>query len=146
MLFARPARPNSQNSRMSLYTDILEQGIEPIIYEELDWFVILANKPMNEGHLLVIPKQQVSHFQDAKNIDRGFQIVVQLSRILQRVYECPQVCVLTKGFSVNDHAHIHVCPLYKTEDTLKHPRHMEEITLQEQKSVADKLRQHVIIK
>ena len=109
----------------SVYLDILLNKTEPILYEDDQWFVLFAKTPCNEGHLLVIPKIKESDFFRLPGtvLDRGFRIATQLSTLLSEVYQPPRVGVFIKGFTNDDHAHIHVTPLYDTTDMNVGPSH-----------------------
>lgn len=102
----------------SIYLAILKRKSEPILYEETDWFVLLAKRPCNEGHLLIIPKQQVRKFFELPQavLNRGFRISTLLSQMLNNTYNPPQVAFFIKGFTNDNHAHLHITPAYRSED------------------------------
>lgn len=102
----------------SVYLDILQDRSEPVLYEEDDWFILLAKRPCNEGHMLIVPKIQTPKFYDLPEeiLERGFLISSKISKMLDEMYEPPRVAFFVKGFTNDDHAHIHVTPAYKSED------------------------------
>lgn len=129
---------------MSVYIDILKNKTEPILFENEQWFVLFAKKPLNEGHLLIIPKFQVEKFYDLSDdvLCDGFRIATYLSKMLKEIYKSPQVFLFIKGFSNDDHAHIHVAPAYKSEDlNVDHRRPI--LTIAEMEQLSKKLKPHV---
>lgn len=130
----------SQKNHQSIYTKIFHEKLEPIIFHDEDWFVILANRPINEGHLLVVPKEKSLRFYEISNVGRGFEIATQCAKILQKIYDPPRVSLFVKGFTIEQHAHIHVMPLYKREDMEVHVDDMKNIDTEEMKKVAAKIK------
>lgn len=130
----------SQKNHQSTYTKIFHEKLEPIIFHDEDWFVILANRPINEGHLLVVPKEKSLRFYEISNVSRGFEIATQCAKILQKIYDPPRVSLFVKGFTIEQHAHIHVMPLYKREDMEVHVDDMKNIDTDDMKKVADKIK------
>lgn len=128
----------------SIYTRILQGQLEPILYEDTDWFVLASDKPYNEGHLLLIPKLQTRKFFQLPPdiLQAGFALATKLSIVLDELYHPPEVMVLIKGFSVPDHVHIHLIPGYTSTDTdmdfTKIP-----ISAEEKQRIAQKLLPHI---
>lgn len=129
----------SGNIQQSIFSRIFEEELEPILFQDENWFVILANRPINEGHLLIIPRQQSPHFYEIPTIDRGFNLATQFAQLLQSVYKPPLVSLFVKGFSIEQHAHIHLIPLFKREEMDIPIEDMRTIGIDEMKAVAEKI-------
>jgi histidine triad (HIT) family protein len=131
--------PNKQES--SIFVKILQERLEPIIFQDENWFVILSNRPINEGHLLILPKQKSARFYEITDIDRGFNIATQFAKLLQDIYKPPLVSLFVKGFSIEEHAHIHLIPLFKREEMDVRVEDMVTIDSKEMERVAAKIKQ-----
>lgn len=101
----------------SIFTRIIN-GEVPCqrIYEDEKTIAFLDIHPVQPGHTLVVPKQQVDHFEDLP--DEHYQAlwssvkkVAHRLRILNRA----RIGVIVDGTGV-PHAHIHLIPFDKTEE------------------------------
>lgn len=129
----------SNEVKQSIFSRIFDKKLEPILFQDDNWFVILANRPINEGHLLIIPKQVSPRFYEIQDVDRGFDIATQFAKLLQDIYEPPLVSLFVKGFSVEQHAHIHLIPLFKREEMDIPKEDMINIDIGEMKAIAKKI-------
>ena len=87
------------------------------VYEDEVVFVFLDIHPINPGHLLVVPRQEVSHFDelDEDTYLHCMKIAQQLAKKLKRVLQPERVGLVIAGFDV-PHVHIHVFPAHKASD------------------------------
>lgn len=127
----------------SVYLKILKNKSEPIIYDNENWFIILAKEPINEGHLLVIPKKPSKKFYETPTIDEGFKLATKFAKVLQKTYKAPRISLFIKGFSIENHAHIHVFPVYNRDDMHRNKEDLRSIDIVEMEEVANKLKAHV---
>lgn len=90
-----------------------------IILETELCLVVYDKYPVNEGHVLVVPKRHVSNYFDLEQeeVDSIWQMVNKVKLILDAKYK-PQG--YNVGFNIGraagqtiDHVHIHVIPRYK---------------------------------
>ncbi|NCQ81811.1 HIT family protein [bacterium] len=83
------------------------------IYEDDTILAFLDIFPINEGHVLVIPKQHVSDFHkcDTDLYTHMMVVAQKIAQKIQSVYTPSKVALRAEGFEVN-HTHIHVMPLY----------------------------------
>lgn len=94
----------------SVFTKI-RQGDIPgrMIYEDEKAFVILTHEPINPGHLLVIPIEEVDHLWDVD--DETYQHLLKVAKKfankMRQNYDYKRVGMLVEGFGV-PHAHIHI--------------------------------------
>ena len=74
---------------------------------------ILDVCPINPGHILVIPYEEVSDVSDLseERYTEIWNVVKRLRRVLKRAFDAPRVGIAVEGFGV-DHAHIHLVPVY----------------------------------
>lgn len=99
---------------ISIFTKIIRrQTPSYIIYDSGRVIAILDRCPINTGHVLVIPYEEVSDINDLE-IDRYHElwdVVRNLRNILKEAFDAPKVGIAVEGFGV-DHAHVHLVPVY----------------------------------
>jgi histidine triad (HIT) family protein len=101
------------------------------VYEDDYVCAILDINPIQKGHVLVIPKQEVDQLFDLeeKLFDHVMHRVRYLAQILKAQTNCARVCVIVEGYAI-PHAHVHLIPTNKPEDcdkSLAHPAQKEEL-------------------
>jgi histidine triad (HIT) family protein len=73
--------------------------------------------PLHEGHLLVVPKQEVDKLFDLPEEDylHLWQVARPIARAQEQVISCQRVGVAVVGLEV-PHAHIHLIPIHGVHD------------------------------
>jgi histidine triad (HIT) family protein len=127
----------------SLFTRI-RQGELPghILWDDGSCFAILTIKPIREGHLLVIPHQEVDHWDDMDPALNAhvFNVAGTLSRAMRALFPCEKIGMMIAGLEVR-HAHLHLIPIKAISDldfTLAQDREEEA-----QYGTACRIRQHL---
>jgi histidine triad (HIT) family protein len=89
------------------------------VYEDKNFLVFLDIKPVNYGHLLIIPKKHVIWMQEAddKIIGSIYKLAKKMMLALKKSLKCDYVQLSVVGNEV-PHFHIHLIPRY-TEDNFK---------------------------
>lgn len=87
------------------------------IYEDEYVCAILDINPMQKGHTLVIPKQEVDYLfnLDEALFDKVMHRTRYIAQVLKARTECARVCVIVEGYAV-PHAHIHLIPTNTPDD------------------------------
>lgn len=102
----------------SLFTRI-RQGELPghIVWDDGRCFAMLTIKPIREGHLLVIPHEEVDHWydMDAALNAHVFEVARLLSRQLRTLFPCEKVGMMIAGLEVR-HTHLHLIPVTAIAD------------------------------
>lgn len=98
----------------SLFTKIIKGAIPcHKVYEDDKILIFMDIHPIQPGHVLVVPKQQVGNFFDL--LDEDYQALMagvkKVATQLKSAFpEKKRICVIVEGFDVLDHAHIKVFP------------------------------------
>jgi histidine triad (HIT) family protein len=90
-----------------------------VVYEDEVISCFLDIAPMNEGHILILPKK---HYLDLDELDdiTAFSIIktsAKLSKTLKEIYKPDGITIIQNGGKFNDlrHYHMHVFPRYESD-------------------------------
>ena len=102
----------------SIFTKII-QGELPghFVWQDEHAVAILTIEPIQEGHLLLIPRQEVDHWDDLQpELAAHLMSVAQtLAKALKKVFPCQRVSMMIIGLEV-PHTHIHLSPINDMAD------------------------------
>lgn len=92
------------------------------IYEDDTVMAFLDIHPITPGHTLVIPKEQVAHFEELNDTTYTslFSAVKKVAKRIKSVTGAERVCIRVEGFDV-PHTHVHVYPCNTPEDFYGEP-------------------------
>ncbi len=102
----------------SVFTKIIQGELPSYKLHEDDLTIsILTIEPINIGHALVIPKQEVNHWFD---VPEAAYLQVQknaqkLGKAIQKATGCSRVLTTAIGFEVH-HYHLHLIPAWSMDD------------------------------
>jgi histidine triad (HIT) family protein len=102
----------------TIFTRILKKEIPgEIVAETEEFFAILDIFPVQKGHTLVIPKQEVDYLFDLQEdlYQRYMLFVKDMADVLKEVTGCVRVGVKVEGMEV-PHCHVHLIPMNKPQD------------------------------
>ncbi|PTQ93147.1 histidine triad (HIT) family protein [Mucilaginibacter yixingensis] len=87
------------------------------VAESNDFLAFLDISPLKEGHLLVIPKQEVDYLFDLNDETyTGLQLFAKIvAKGLKEAIPCERIGVVVMGLEV-PHAHIHLIPMNEAND------------------------------
>lgn len=87
------------------------------VAESIDFLAFLDINPLAEGHVLVIPKQEVDYLFDMEDgLYTEFQLFAKIvATAMKRVIPCIKIGVAVIGLEV-PHAHIHLIPMNSVSD------------------------------
>lgn len=88
-----------------------------IVHDDADIFAFMDIRPIQPGHVLVIPKVHIDHFSDLPDdaATKALLVGQRLARRLRSELKPPRVGLLVGGFAV-PHAHLHVVPMQDGHD------------------------------
>jgi histidine triad (HIT) family protein len=103
------------------------------IYEDERVFAFLDINPIQQGHVLVVPKKEVDQFTDLDD-ENYIAVMLAAKKIAQaqkKALDCTRVCTIVEGYQV-PHFHYHLIPTNSEKDfTLEHktvdPKTMESL-------------------
>lgn len=97
----------------SLFTRIV-RGEIPChkILEDDRYLAFLDIRPINPGHTLVIPKQEVDYLFDLDDefLSGLFVFAKKAARKIKKVVPCKKIGIMVAGLEV-PHAHVHLVPI-----------------------------------
>jgi histidine triad (HIT) family protein len=103
---------------MTIFSKIVAGEIPAYkVAETIDYLAFLDINPLAEGHVLVIPKQEVDYLFDLDDeLYTGLQIFAKIiATAIKKAIPCKRVGVAVIGLEV-PHAHIHLIPLNRMSD------------------------------
>src|SRR5476651_999124 len=103
---------------MSIFSKIVAGDIPAYkVAESDDFLAFLDISPLTEGHLLVIPKQEVDYLFDLDDETySGLQLFAKIVATgLKKAIPCARISVVVMGLEV-PHAHIHLIPMNQAND------------------------------
>ncbi|CAN7481308.1 HIT family protein [Paenibacillus sp. LjRoot153] len=94
-----------------------EQIQAHVVYEN-EWLTCLLDiAPLNEGHVLLLPKRHVTELEELEEETSVAMLkaVMKISRVIKTLYQPDGVTILQNGGTFNDlgHVHVHVFPRYE---------------------------------
>ena len=109
------------------------------LWEDADFFAFLSDKPVNPGHVLLIPKEHIDYIFDLEEplFSKLFKKAKELSEPLKKAFDAPRIGVVVEGFNVR-HLHIHLVPVYHVAEL--DPNRGKKATFDELVPIADKIR------
>jgi len=127
----------------TLFTRIIKGEIPAHkILENDRYLAFLDIRPVNPGHTLVIPKQEVDYIFDAEDeLLKGLVVFAKkVAKAIKKTVPCQKVGIMVAGIEV-PHAHIHLIPINSVGD-LNFAR-AKTATQEELAQVAQKIRKNL---
>lgn len=109
----------------SIFTRIIKGEIPAYkIYEDEKVVAFLDNHPVIEGHVLVVPKDQIDHIWDLDDREYLYlwAVAKKIGSHIREVVGSPRVGIVVEGFGV-PHVHIHLIPIFHGNDLKKPQNH-----------------------
>lgn len=101
----------------SIFTKIIKGEIPShTVYEDEHTIAFLDINPLSNGHVLVVPKQQIDSLWalPTEVYQHLWAVAQQIAHAMETELKPERVGVVVEGFDV-PHAHIHLVPLYDRE-------------------------------
>lgn len=127
---------------ISIFTRIINGEIPAYkVYEDDRVIAFLDVHPLSEGHTLVVPKVQIDHIWDLdmETYDYLWNTAHKIALRIREVINPVRVGVVVEGFGV-PHTHIHLIPIYESNDLKKPQEKDKDIDHASLSATADRLR------
>lgn len=128
----------------SIFTKIIQREIPAqIIVEDENYIAFLDIMPLVKGHVLVVPKLEISYIFDMEpNLLSGLHLFAQrVAKAMDQTIKCTRIGVAVIGLEV-PHVHIHLIPLRSVED-INFTRPKLKLSSEEMAQTADQLRKAI---
>ena len=125
----------------SLFSRIIARELPAqIIAEDEQYIAFLDIMPLVKGHVLVVPKREVSYIFDleASELTGLHLFAQQVAKAMDKTLTCTRIGMAVIGLEV-PHVHIHLVPL-RTVDDINFTRPKLKLTEQELADTADLIR------
>ena len=102
----------------SIFTRIINKELPGhFVWEDEQCVAIMTLNPMKPGHVLVIPRLEIDHWDDlpAELAAHLMAVSQRLAKALKRAFPCQRVGLLVVGLEV-PHVHLHLVPLEAMQD------------------------------
>jgi diadenosine tetraphosphate (Ap4A) HIT family hydrolase len=113
----------------SIFTKIYNREIPGyFVWDDEYCFSIMTIQPIRQGHLLVIPKQEVNHWDDVpeETAMHMMSVCQKIAKAIKAVIPCRRIGVSIVGLEV-PHTHIHLIPIDNFGDLdFKNAKEMSE--------------------
>lgn len=96
----------------TIFTRIIRGEIPgTFVFEDEACVAFMSINPLADGHVLVVPKDEVDHWVDLSPYlsSHLFEVSHKISQALQHAFPCERVGLIIAGYEVN-HCHIHLIP------------------------------------
>ena len=96
----------------TIFTRIINGQIPgTFVHKDEACVAFMSINPMADGHVLVIPRDEVEHWVDLSPYIAShlFEVSHRISRALTIAFPCEKVGLIIAGYEVN-HSHIHLIP------------------------------------
>ena len=127
----------------SIFTKIITGAIPSHkVYEDDLTVAFLDIHPVQSGHVLVVSKKQIDHFDDLPDEDYQavWQTVKKIAKAQKKAFNPNRVGVQVVGLDV-PHAHIHVIPFSSLDEYRNVPNMNAEPNHEELAVVAEKIKE-----
>lgn len=112
------------------------------ICENEKHLVFLDINPLNDGHLLIIPKRHEDYIFDLSDSEYKeiFEEAKKLSKPLQKATNAKRIAIVVEGLAVA-HVHVHLIPLFEGDALIQvKPKEPDHKKLAE---IADKIKKEL---
>ena len=116
-LSSRPTFAYTKVMQDSIFTKIIKGEIPShTVYEDEHTIAFLDINPLSDGHVLVVPKQQIDSLWalPTEVYQHLWAVAQRIAHAMETELKPERVGVVVEGFDV-PHAHIHLVPLYDRE-------------------------------
>jgi len=109
------------------------------IFEDKRFLAFMDINPINDGQVVLIPKQHIEYFFDIQEpiYSEIFQVVKKLSEPIRKAMNAQKTTIAIEGFEI-DHAHIKIIPANSGTDLERTNAHKADLKELEKQAEAIK--------
>lgn len=114
------------------------------VYEDNLFLAFLDIRPLNPGHVLVIPKKHYRWVWDVPEIGKYYEIVAKIANALRKAMKTEQIVSLVFGEEV-PHAHVWLVPRFKNDGHAGaiDLKNIKDINEDEMKEIQEKIKKEL---
>jgi histidine triad (HIT) family protein len=88
-----------------------------VVWQDARAFALMTIRPLQPGHLLVMPVQEIDHWDDLPDelLTHLMQTSRRLAKAIKTAFPCTRVAMAICGLEIA-HAHVHLFPIDRIED------------------------------
>jgi len=127
----------------SIFTKIINKELPShTVWENDKYIAFLSIKPVNPGHLLLVPKKEIGYIFDMNDEEYKeiFMLAKWLALPLQKATAAKKIGLSVEGFEI-EHVHIHLIPINNSGEM--DPHRVREATDDELSAVAEKIKEEI---
>ncbi|MCJ8332448.1 MAG: HIT family protein [Lentisphaeria bacterium] len=112
------------------------------IAEDENYFAFMDIRPVNTGHILVIPKDETDYIFDLPDpvLEGLLTFAKPIAKALEKVVPCERIGIMVAGLEV-PHAHIHLIPMTGISDL--NFANAKDAEMDHLKSLADEIKKQL---
>lgn len=127
----------------SIFTKIINRELPAhIVWENDNYIAFLSIRPVNPGHLLVVPKKETGYIFDLP--DEEYKEILMTAKFLahplQQATGAKRIGLSAEGFGV-DHIHVHLIPINNINEM--DPNREKDASNEELQAMAEKVKQAI---
>jgi len=125
----------------SLFSRIISRELPAqIIAEDENHMAFLDIMPLVKGHVLVVPKKEISYIfdMDAESLSQLHVFAQGVAKVMDKTLSCTRIGMAVIGLEV-PHVHIHLVPLRSVQD-INFSKPKLSLSLEELAEIAETIR------
>ncbi|NJC22848.1 histidine triad (HIT) family protein [Arthrobacter pigmenti] len=102
----------------TLFTKIIDGEIPGrFVWKDEDVVAFLTIEPITDGHLMVVPRQEVAHWVDAEPelLGKLMNVAQKIAKVQESEFNAKRIGVLMEGYEI-PHVHVHIWPTQTPAD------------------------------
>lgn len=114
------------------------------VYEDDNYLSFLDIRPLNPGHLLVIPKKHYRRVWDTENIGNYYEVVGKIANAMKKALDTDYI-VSTVFWEEVPHAHVWLVPRFEDDGHgwAVDLSNIKDISENDMKEIADKIAKYI---
>ncbi|MFA6382370.1 MAG: HIT domain-containing protein [Candidatus Buchananbacteria bacterium] len=111
------------------------------VWENRDFILLLVPKPINPGHVILIPKKHANYIFSIPEplYSKTFQTAKKISLVLKKLTSAKRIGLAVEGFGVS-HVHIHLVPVNKGNEL--NPLRAKEVSVKKLQQMQSEFIKH----